>query len=111
VSTFVLPTPALARRATPRRGALSTLLGALFDGAVADAIPALPARQVQERLVALGLLSPAAVSGRFDRPTADAVARFQARTGLPADGVPGRRTADLLLATAIIAIQKEPAPA
>ena len=96
MSTAVLPTP--ARRAAPRRGALSTLIAALFEGAVADAIPALPARQVQERLVVLGLLASDAVSGRFDPPTADAVARFHARVGLPVDGVPGRRTSDLLLA-------------
>jgi murein L,D-transpeptidase YcbB/YkuD len=96
MSTAVLPAP--ARRADNRRGALSTLIGALLEGAVADAIPALPARQVQERLAGLGLLPADAVSGRFDRPTADAVARFQARTGLPVDGVPGRRTSDLLLA-------------
>jgi murein L,D-transpeptidase YcbB/YkuD len=95
-SAVLLPTP--ARRAASRRGALSTLIGALFEGAVADAIPALPARQVQERLVSLDLLPADAVSGRFDRPTADAVARFQARVGLPVDGVPGRRTSDLLLA-------------
>jgi murein L,D-transpeptidase YcbB/YkuD len=110
VSTAVLPTP--LRRADPRRGALSSLIGALLDGAVADAIPALPAHVVQARLVALGLLPADAVSGRFDRPTADAVARFQARVGLPADGVPGRSTSDLLLAArpAIIEPRKEPLP-
>ena len=46
----------------------------------------------------LGLLADEARSGRYDRATTDAVARFQARAGLPVDGVPAQRTADALLA-------------
>lgn len=61
-------------------------------------VPALPARRVQELLMAHDLLEPDAVTGRFDRRTCDAVARFQARHGLVVDGVPGTATSDLLLA-------------
>jgi murein L,D-transpeptidase YcbB/YkuD len=61
-------------------------------------VPALPARRVQELLVAHDLLDPAAVTGRYDRATLDAVARFQARCGLVVDGMPGTVTADALLA-------------
>jgi murein L,D-transpeptidase YcbB/YkuD len=64
----------------------------------AGIVPALPARTVQERLVALGRFPAEAVTGRYDRPTLDAVARFQAERGLRVDGVPGWRTADALLA-------------
>ena len=54
----------------------------LMPGAARAAVsPALPAGMVQERLVRLGLLPDEARSGRFDRRTADAVARFQARAG------------------------------
>jgi peptidoglycan hydrolase-like protein with peptidoglycan-binding domain len=59
--------------------------------------PALPARTVQERLVALGRLPAEAITGRYDRRTLDAVARFQATLGLDVDGVPDARTADELL--------------
>jgi murein L,D-transpeptidase YcbB/YkuD len=73
--------------------------GLLLPGAArAEVTPALPAPTVQERLVRLGLLSDEARTGRFDRATTDAVARFQARAGLPVDGVPAQRTADALLA-------------
>jgi peptidoglycan hydrolase-like protein with peptidoglycan-binding domain len=95
----LLPSPVPARRAAG--GGLLAVVGALFvpgGAAAAGATPAVPARDVQERLASLGLLPLDAVSGRFDRRTADAVARFQARAGLRVDGVPGGRTADLLLA-------------
>jgi peptidoglycan hydrolase-like protein with peptidoglycan-binding domain len=59
--------------------------------------PALHARDVQERLLALGLLPAEAVTGRYDRRTLEAVARFQAQHGLPVDGVPDSPTADALL--------------
>jgi peptidoglycan hydrolase-like protein with peptidoglycan-binding domain len=52
---------------------------------------------VQEQLVALGRLPADAITGRYDRRTLDAVARFQAEHGLPVDGVPDARTADELL--------------
>src|SRR5262245_47902585 len=45
-------------------------------------VAALRARTVQERLVAHGFLAGDAVTGRFDRHTLDAVARFQAAHGL-----------------------------
>ncbi|MEA2172091.1 MAG: putative peptidoglycan binding domain [Solirubrobacteraceae bacterium] len=61
-------------------------------------MPALPVRRVQELLVAHDMLAAADVTGRFDRRTCDAVARFQARYGLVVDGVPGTATSDVLLA-------------
>ncbi|XAY07534.1 endolysin [Paraconexibacter sp. AEG42_29] len=76
--------------------ALRTL--AVPGGATASgAIPALPARTVQHHLADLGLLPAAAVSGRFDHRTADAVASFQAARGLAVDGVPGPQTSAALL--------------
>jgi hypothetical protein len=98
-ATALLPSPVPARRAAG--DGLLAVVGALFvpgGAAAVGAAPALPALEVQQRLAALGLLPRDAVSGRFDRRTANAVARFQARAGLRVDGVPGGRTADLLLA-------------
>jgi peptidoglycan hydrolase-like protein with peptidoglycan-binding domain len=93
-------------RRRPRALAIAAAVAGsvLAPGAAAESggVPALPARTVQERLVALGRLPADAVTGRYDRRTLDAVARFQAALGLPVDGVPGARTADeLLRATAI----------
>ena len=88
----------------PRRRALAiaaALAGSLLApggaAAAAGGAPALQARTVQEHLVALGHLPAGAVTGVYDRPTLDAVARFQASLGLPVDGVPDERTADALL--------------
>ena len=69
----------------------------IVPGAVAGGAPALHARVAQERLVAHGYLSAEAVTGRYDRATLDAVARFQAEHQLLADGVPDAATADALL--------------
>ncbi len=66
------------------------------DGPFA-ARPALHARIVQQHLAALGLIQWGEVSGRFDAVTEAAVARFQARSSLPVDGVAGGRTSDRLL--------------
>ncbi len=87
----------------PRRKLLDTLAavaGSAFSpggAATHGGAPALQARETQERLVALGLLPADALSGRYDRPTMDAVARFQASHGLPVDGFPDAATADALL--------------
>ncbi|MDA0159008.1 peptidoglycan-binding protein [Solirubrobacter ginsenosidimutans] len=96
--------PANRRDRRPRRKALAiaaALAGSLLApggaAAAAGGAPALQARTVQEHLVALGYLPAEAVSGVYDRPTLDAVARFQASQGLPVDGVPDERTADALL--------------
>ena len=59
--------------------------------------PALHARVVQQHLAALGLIDWTQVTGRFDVPTQAAVARFQAASGLPVDGVADGRTSDRLL--------------
>jgi peptidoglycan hydrolase-like protein with peptidoglycan-binding domain len=67
---------------------------------IAAEVPALPARTVQLLLAALGILAPWAVSGRFDAATAAAVRSFQEAVGLDPNGVPGRATADALLARA-----------
>jgi murein L,D-transpeptidase YcbB/YkuD len=86
----------------PRHKFLATI-AAIVDsafspgGAAAHGTPALQAREAQERLLALGLLPAEALSGRYDRATMDAVARFQATHGLPVDGVPDAATADALL--------------
>ncbi len=87
----------------PFRSTVVTILavsgGLLTPGAArAATIPALHAPEVQERLARLGLLEDEARTGRYDRATSDAVARFQARAGLPVDGVPAQPTADRLLA-------------
>jgi peptidoglycan hydrolase-like protein with peptidoglycan-binding domain len=67
------------------------------DGVLA-ARPALHARIVQQHLAALGLIEWGEVTGRFDPVTEAAVARFQANSGLPVDGVADGRTSDRLLA-------------
>jgi len=87
----------------PRRKLLATLSAvagsALSPGGAAahGGAPALQAGETQERLIALGLLPAGARSGRYDRRTLDAVARFQASQGLPVDGMPDAATADALL--------------
>jgi hypothetical protein len=108
-----LTTPLNARSAPfpgpptrPRRRLLSTL-AALVDSALSPggaaahgAAPALPAHEAQEHLIAIGRLPETALSGRYDRPTLDALARFQAAQGLPVDGFPDAATADALLRAA-----------
>ena len=103
-SPTALPTPGTRRRRRPRSrvfGIAAALTGSVLApgsaAAAAGGAPALPARTVQERLVVLGRLPADAVTGRYDRRTLDAVARFQAARGLPVDGVPGASTADALL--------------
>jgi peptidoglycan hydrolase-like protein with peptidoglycan-binding domain len=96
------PAPLHRGPSRPRRKLLTTL-AALADSAFSPggaaahgAAPALPARETQGRLLALGLLGADALSGRYDRTTLNAVARFQASHGLPVDGIPDAVTADLL---------------
>jgi peptidoglycan hydrolase-like protein with peptidoglycan-binding domain len=95
------PAPRRRPRSRPRVLAIAAAVaGSLLapgGAAASGGAPALPARTVQEQLVALGRLPADAVTGRYDRPTLDAVARFQAALGLPVDGVPDARTADELL--------------
>jgi len=104
-SPSALPAPPALRRprSRPRVIAIAAAMaGSLLapgGAAAAGGAPALPARTVQERLVALGRLPADAITGRYDRRTLDAVARFQAAHGLAVDGVPDARTADALLAS------------
>jgi peptidoglycan hydrolase-like protein with peptidoglycan-binding domain len=94
VATVLAPaarTTALPSRPAPAAG---------YRELIAAELPALPARTVQLLLAALGILAPTAVSGRFDPATAAAVRDFQAAAGLEPNGVPGRATADALLARA-----------
>src|SRR3954454_2687888 len=97
------PTSFQRRPSRPSRRLLATLAAvadAAFSpgGAAAHGgAPALQARETQERLIALGLLPADALTGRYDRRTMDAVARFQAARGLPVDGLPDAATADALL--------------
>ncbi|WP_028066433.1 peptidoglycan-binding domain-containing protein [Solirubrobacter soli] len=96
------PAPLHRGPTRPRRQFLATL-GAIVDSAfspgaaAAHGTPALQAREAQERLAALGFLPADALTGRYDRATMDAVARFQASEGLPVDGIPDAATADALL--------------
>jgi peptidoglycan hydrolase-like protein with peptidoglycan-binding domain len=98
--TYTPPLPRLPR-SRPRVLAIATaMVESLFEpggAAGAGGAPALPARTVQEHLVALGRLPADAITGLYDRRTLDAVARFQASLGLDVDGVPDARTADELL--------------
>ena len=84
-------------RSRPRVLAIASAMVESVFAPGSGGAPALPARTVQERLVALGRLPEDAITGRYDRPTLDAVARFQAALGLEVDGVPDARTADELL--------------
>jgi peptidoglycan hydrolase-like protein with peptidoglycan-binding domain len=96
------PAP-LHRPTRPRRRVLATLSAiagsALSPGGAAahGGAPALHAGETQEHLIALGRLPSDARTGRYDRRTLDAVARFQAAHGLPVDGIPDGATADALL--------------
>jgi peptidoglycan hydrolase-like protein with peptidoglycan-binding domain len=95
--------PALSpplRRLPRSRPRVFAIAAAMVESVLAPGsagAPALPARTVQERLVALDRLPADAITGRYDRRTLDAVARFQAGLGLPVDGVPDAHTADELL--------------
>lgn len=82
------------------RGSARLLAVALLPGTASsvDAVPAIPAADAQTRLVALGLLPAAAATGAWNRPTADAVRRYQAACGLEPSGVAGSVTAERLLA-------------
>src|SRR5688572_15157257 len=81
-------------------GAAAALRAVAVPGSVAGGAPALHARIAQERLAAHGYLTADAVTGRYDRRTLDAVARFQAAYLLPVDGQLDARTADALLSDA-----------
>lgn len=91
--------PLVLRARAPRlprlHGVVAAVRAVMVPGS--SGAPALHARDVQERLLALGLLPAEAVTGRYDRRTLEAVARFQAQHGLPVDGVPDAPTADALL--------------
>lgn len=93
--------PLVFRPRAPRlprlRGFAAATRAVLIPGSERGGAPALHARIAQERLVAHGLLSADAVTGRFDRATLDAIARFQAQHRLPVDGMLDARTADALL--------------
>jgi peptidoglycan hydrolase-like protein with peptidoglycan-binding domain len=84
-------------RSRPRVLAIATAMVESVFAPGSGGAPALPARTVQERLVAIGHLPADAITGRYDRRTLDAVARFQATLGFDVDGVPDARTADELL--------------
>lgn len=80
---------------------LRSLGTALVPGRAAeDVVPALHVADAQALLAASGLLDPGRRSGRWDRPTTDAVAAFQRARHLPVTGIADRRTADLLLGAA-----------
>jgi peptidoglycan hydrolase-like protein with peptidoglycan-binding domain len=87
------PTP--GRRRTPRLLAVALVPGA---AASAEVVPAIDARRAQSRLVELGLLAPAAATGRWNPPTVDAVRAFQSGRGLEPSGVAGAATVGRLLA-------------
>ncbi len=93
--------PLVFRPRAPRlprlRGFGAATRAVLIPGSERGGAPALHARVAQERLVAHGLLPADAVTGRYDRRTLDAVARFQAAHMLPVDGQLDGRTADALL--------------
>lgn len=81
------------RRASPRLLAVALLPGA---ASAVDAVPAIDARAAQDRLVALQLLPAHAATGTWNPSTADAVRRFQARSGLDPSGVAGSATVSRL---------------
>lgn len=84
------------RRPSPRLLAVALLPG---TASALDAVPAIPAREAQGRLVDLGLLPEGAATGAWNAPTVAAVRRFQADCGLDQSGVAGTATATRLLAT------------
>ena len=94
------PRPVLAPPARLDRLPVRPAPAAGYRELIAAEVPALPARTVQLLLAALGILPAGAASGRFDRATAAAVRAFQEAAGLEPSGIPGRATADALLARA-----------
>jgi murein L,D-transpeptidase YcbB/YkuD len=91
--------PTLRRPRSPATALLSALAAALVPGeAEEQMVPALHAADAQALLVRAGELDHDLQSAHWDRPTTDAVARFQRHRGLPCTGVADRRTADALLA-------------
>jgi murein L,D-transpeptidase YcbB/YkuD len=84
---------------SPAAALWRALAAALVPGEAAEQmVPALQAADTQALLVRAGELDHDRQSAHWDRPTADAVARFQRHRGLPCTGVADRRTADALLA-------------
>jgi peptidoglycan hydrolase-like protein with peptidoglycan-binding domain len=94
------PRPVLAPPARTDRLPSRPVPAAGYRELIAAEVPALPARTVQLLLSGLGILPAGAETGRFDRATAAAVRAFQETVGLEPNGVPGRATADALLARA-----------
>jgi murein L,D-transpeptidase YcbB/YkuD len=87
------------RPRSPGAALWRTLAAALVPGEAAEEmVPALHAADAQALLVRAGELDDDHQSAHWDRPTTDAVARFQRHRGLPCTGVADRRTADALLA-------------
>ncbi|GGM29479.1 peptidoglycan-binding protein [Dactylosporangium sucinum] len=71
------------------------VVGAALAGAVNatdEAVPPADPREVRALLAEVGLLRP----GAFDAQVSQALRRFQARAGLPVDGVAGPRTVHAL---------------
>ncbi len=66
-------------------------------------------RQLQQNLSCLGF-SPGSIDGIFGPQTLAAVKQFQSRQGLPADGLVGKQTADVISAAVSKPVQNDPAP-
>ena len=62
-------------------------------------------RQMQQRLSALGYLSPSYISGVYDTNTQQAVRSFQTANGLSVDGVAGSATQSRLYASSAVTAQ------
>jgi len=99
-SVTAAPIPALALPCAKLRLSRAPARTAGLGAILSAELPALPARTAQLLLAAVGHLAPHAVSGRFDRDTADALRAFQRCAGLAVTGVPDRGTADALLGLA-----------
>ncbi|MFG2041031.1 peptidoglycan-binding protein [Dactylosporangium sp. NPDC048998] len=76
-----------------------TVVGAALAGTVSatdEAVPPADPREVRALLADVGLLRP----GAFEAEVSQALRRFQARAGLPVDGVAGPRTTQALARSA-----------
>jgi peptidoglycan hydrolase-like protein with peptidoglycan-binding domain len=100
LALLLIATPAAAHTATTT----------LRQGIGMKAGPSIRVRAVQEALRNRGYdLGAPGIDGRFGPLTSAAVLRFQARSGLPADGVVGRRTRRALTAVGSVATMSESA--
>lgn len=89
----------------PQRGIEAAYLG---ERALAPPMQGYDVQQLQKDLSYLGF-SPGSIDGIFGPQTMSAVKQFQSHQGLPADGLVGKQTANVIIAEVSKPVQTRPA--